>query len=285
MPRKKKTMNKKKSTSKKSNSSFWKNRFSTQNLIIFALIFGSISAYGLWRAFAATGPTLIFNGNFNTGDFSQWPQKIQQGADGDCCVVVKKEDHLTAGRYTVEAGDKWSTASGERAESYIAGKNYDATEGKIERIHWENYFPSRYLQDRLPAYGYYIFTQWHHDGLNCSIPIQFRIEPSTTPYRMSLTVNHIKDMSTCTFYPADKYDLGVLPFDAWTAFTFSVTWSSNPAIGSVRLIINGKEVLPTTHVATLYPGYGNYLKQGFYRYPTSFTNRVYLDTTRIYRYN
>jgi len=271
-----------KKTILKSDNLFWKSRFSTRSVLVFALVFGVIGTIALWKSFAAT-PVLIFNGNFDTGDFSQWSDKPQQGADGDCCTVINNSDHNTAARFTVEPGDQWQNTPGERAELSATGTKYTANEGNVEHIRWQNYFPSQDLQDKLVGSSN-IFTQWHHSGPNCNVPVQFQVNANATPYHIGLVVSHIKDMSKCTFYPADRYDLGKLPYDTWMSFDFYVTWSSDPHVGSVQMLINSKEVLPPTHVATMYSGYTNYLQQGFYRGATNYTSKLFLDNTSIYRY-
>ena len=44
-----------------------------------------------------------------------------------------------------------------------------------------------------------------------------------------------------------------------------VRWSGSDRRGWVELWMNGRRVVKRARVRTMYPGYGNYFKQGYYR--------------------
>jgi hypothetical protein len=71
-----------------------------------------------------------------------------------------------------------------------------------------------------------------------------------------------------------------LTFDSWIDFTFNVMWSPNPAIGFVQVFMDGQQVVPITHLATMYPNDGVFVKQGIYRAPSDRVSTLYEDAIR-----
>jgi hypothetical protein len=53
----------------------------------------------------------------------------------------------------------------------------------------------------------------------------------------------------------------------WHEYVLHVRWSADPRRGLLELWYDGVRVLPLTHVPTLFPGQGGYLKVGLYRHP------------------
>jgi hypothetical protein len=225
--------------------------------------------------------TKVWTGDFNTGDFSQWKPTIHQGPDGDCCAVVVKDDHPSAGRFTVDPGDTWNGTTGERAEVYQSNPTVTANEGDVQRWRWSTDFPAFYLSGMND--NFHIWTQFHQAGTECSPPIQFNFDTSQTPIHLRLTVAHVTGFSPCTYDDPDYFDLGPVAWDTWETWNFYVTWSSDPTVGSVEVLRAGNEVVPPTHVATMYPGMTNYIKQGLYRGTTVVNpkERLWIDNTDL----
>ena len=62
----------------------------------------------------------------------------------------------------------------------------------------------------------------------------------------------------------------------WYSFKLHVRWSPYSNKGLVKLWVNGR-LRASKHLATLYKGQGVYVKQGFYRAPSSRTSVIYHD--------
>ena len=72
-----------------------------------------------------------------------------------------------------------------------------------------------------------------------------------------------------------RWTVATLQLGQWYDFVLHVRWSSNPHRGYVSLWLNGRQVIGQTTLATLYVGERAYLKQGFYRAPSSLTTTIY----------
>jgi len=74
-----------------------------------------------------------------------------------------------------------------------------------------------------------------------------------------------------------NFELGRLRPGEWNDFLFHVKWSSNPSDGLVEVWLNGKQVVPSTPIATLFEGSGVYVRQGFYRGDAQVTATIVHD--------
>lgn len=188
---------------------------------------------------SAEGGGVIWRGDFETGDLSQWSKT--QMVSPDRLQIVS--DPVRQGRYalktTVRSGDDPIGASGNRNELVIAGIDRTGSE-RVYR--WNTLFP----EDFQSADTWHLFTQWHHDGSDGSPPVEFFVWGETI------------------FLRVDGEDVWSTPLERgrWLEFVFKVKWARN---GWVELYYNGELALPRTSASTLYEGQGVYLKQGLYR--------------------
>lgn len=192
--------------------------------------------------------TVVWKGDFETGNLSQWT-RTQSVSNSRLQVVT---DMVREGRYalkaTVRQGDDPIGASGNRNELlYIS----EEKTGSTYFYKWSTLFPKNYpLSD-----GWQVFAQWHQEGCCGSPPLEFFVRGD----RMHLRVGG-----------AD----GPIPWEGplsrgeWHDFVLQVKWSSNPKVGFVQLWHNGKLVLPKTMGATQFSSEMNYLKLGLYREDT-----------------
>ncbi len=67
--------------------------------------------------------------------------------------------------------------------------------------------------------------------------------------------------------------------DAWYDFVLHVKWSSDPSVGFVEVWVNDEKVVPKTAAATLFPGTGAYMKQGYYRSDSELTSAIFHAAT------
>jgi hypothetical protein len=182
---------------------------------------------------------VIWRGDFETGDVSQWSS--EQSVSFDRLKV--KKGPVRQGRYalevTVRPGDNPIRASGNRNELVFT----DDDPAGEERVYaWSTLWPEGYVS----APTWQLFTQWHHSGNGGSPPVEFYVNDETVYLRVSGEV------------------LWTAPLERgrWHDFVFRVKWATN---GWVELLYDGASVLDRTPARTLFPGQGVYLKQGLYR--------------------
>jgi hypothetical protein len=194
------------------------------------------------------GPTLLWRGDFETGDLSQWSKS--QAVSSNRLQLVGAP--LRQGRYALKAtvyqGDDPINASGDRAELVRMTREPSGSEYAYR---WSTMF----AQDFPSVRTWQLFTQWHHEGSSGSPPVEFYVYGEEL--RLSVGGN-----SPVIVWRAP------LTRGVWNDFVFRVRWSADPAVGFVELYHNGKLVLPRRSIATQFPGQLNYLKVGLYRNDT-----------------
>jgi hypothetical protein len=188
--------------------------------------------------------TVLWRGDFETGDKSQW--EGAQAASPDRLRIV--ETPVRQGKYAlrVEVRNGDFVSSGNRAELVRTVRD---KEGDERFYAWSTMWPMDY-----PSVAtWQLFTQWHHDGSSGSPPFEMFVNGE----EMNLRV-----MASTVLWKA--------PLDRgkWHDFILHVKWSSSATIGFVELWYDGALVLPKKSAATMYAGQDNYLKFGLYRNAT-----------------
>jgi len=208
--------------------------------------------------------------DYETGGLGQWTARQSLPGRIDVVPSPVRQGHFAA-RFTVRSGD-YPISGGERAEVWW---NSHEHEGTTSWWRWSTLFPNAFR----PSHGYWnFFMQWHHTGTSCMPPVSFTVARPTRPAMLRLQVWGGKlNTSTCSAQYQRNWTLGKLRRNRWYRFVFQVKWSSNPHIGFVKLTVNGHVKVPKTHLATLYQGYGVYVKQGLYRGHTNMTSTLYHD--------
>ncbi len=192
---------------------------------------------------------VLWRGNFETGDISQWNGRPQMMAADRLKVVPSPAQE---GRYalevTVQQGDDPIDASGNRSE--LVRTQGNEVEGTEYFYRWTTMF----AEDFPAPNTWQLFVQWHHSGSSGSPPVEFVVKDESIKLEVGGTAT-----------PAWSTPLvrGV-----WHEFIFHVRWSSDPDEGFVELYHNRELVLPRRSVATLFPGQHNYMKAGLYRNET-----------------
>jgi hypothetical protein len=187
--------------------------------------------------------TVIWKGDFQTGNLSQWTGTQEQASDR---LQIVTSPVAAGERYAlqvmVESGDLVS--NGARAELTYEGDN--PAEGDERYYHWQTYFPA----DFNAADYWQIFTQWHQ-----------YISGGSPPLAIMVWGNQIQlGNENAEYYWTTPLQLG-----EWHDFIIHVIWSSNASTGAVEVWYDGQHVLPLTPTATLFAGDTVYLKQGLYR--------------------
>jgi MYXO-CTERM domain-containing protein len=189
--------------------------------------------------------TVLWRGDFSTGDLSQWNATEEAATDLQVQTEVAPATAKYALDVTVHPGD--IVNNGNRAEvDYTADK---PAEGDDRYYHWQTMFPSDYQS----ASDWQIFTQWHQYNTGGSPPL------AIMTWGNEVKLGNNEDVYFWTT---------PLPLGSWHDFIIHVTWSSSASVGGVEVWYDGQHVLPFTPAATLFPGDSVYLKQGMYRSQT-----------------
>lgn len=216
---------------------------------------------------------LLWVGDFETGDFSQWQVGkggIQQKTAGRATVVA---DVVRQGRYAarfeVRPGDNNVSGSGDDGERCELMIPAELSGGAAEGDEAWYALSARMDTPRSPD-GWNTLVQWH----------------GTAPGGQAFAINAVGgneiylrtaggDLAnpTLNYYTlAAKWELR-----RWYDLLVHVVWSSDPAKGMVEAFADGARVLPPQHVPTLYTGYAVYLKVGHYRKAWTETDVTYID--------
>jgi hypothetical protein len=206
----------------------------------------------------ATGASVVWRGDFETGDRTQWDSTQMVSSDRLAVVPSPVRQGLYALKATVRQGDDPINSSGNRNELVKMTKE---AVGSEYYYRWSTMFAPDFPSVRT----WQLFAQWHHDGCCGSPPVEFYVYGE----EVRLTIGG---------------DPGVIVWKAplvrgqWQDFIFHVKWSPDASVGFVELYHNGQLVLPKRNIATMYSGMLNYLKVGLYRSDTvTQTGVVYHD--------
>lgn len=203
----------------------------------------ALAAVAVTLAVSAARAEVLWQGDFETGDTSQWSHDQSMGADR--LQVV--EHPVAQGRYalktTVYQGDDPIGASGNRNELVQMTMEQ---EGDERWYKWSTMWPDDYAS--RPEWQ--LFTQFHHEGADGSPPVELFVRGEEVVLRVT------------------GNDVWTTPLErgAWHDFVLHIKWSSKENDGFVELFYDGQQVLAPYTVTTLYPGQSVYMKQGLYRH-------------------
>jgi hypothetical protein len=191
---------------------------------------------------------IVWRGDFEPGNISQWTRAQQVSADRLQIVTSPVRQGRYALKATVRQGDDPINSSGNRNELVYMSR---------EPVGSEFYYRwgTRFAADFPSARTWQLFTQWHHEGSGGSPPVEFYV------YGEEIRLNIGGSPGTIVWRTP-------LVRDRWNDFVFHVKWSADPKVGFVELYYQGQLVLPRRHIATMFPGQLNYLKVGLYRNET-----------------
>jgi hypothetical protein len=215
-----------------------------------------------WASIAEARPcagtaasTVVWRGDFETGDLSQWSSAQMVSADRLQIVTSPVRQGGYALKTTVKQGDNPIGASGNRNE--MVRLTYEP-ENSEYYYRWSTMFAADFP---APA-TWQLFTQWHHTGSSGSPPVEF-------------AVNNGHIILYCSSTEVWRTPL---VRSTWNDFVFHVKWSPSSSVGFVELYHQGQLVLPKRYCPTQFSGMTQYLKMGLYRNSTiAPTGVVYHD--------
>ncbi len=202
--------------------------------------------------------TVVWRGDFETGDRSQWSSTQMVSADRLAIVSSPLREGRYAIKATVKQGDDPINSSGNRNELVRMTREAAGSEYYYK-------FSTMFAPDFPSVRTWQLFTQWHHEGSGGSPPVEFYV------YGEEIRLNIGGSPGTLVWTRP-------LVRGAWLDFVFHVKWSADPRVGFVELYLNGQLVMPKRYIATQFSGQLNYLKVGLYRNDTvAPTGVVYHD--------
>ncbi len=215
------------------------------------------------RPVAATPPAapstpagVDWQGDFETGDISQWDMIQQVAPDRITISQDPVREGNYAARFEVRPGDNIGDTP-PRAE---LANHLDEQEGEERYYRWFTYFDPDFPTNRN---AFITFTQWRamdeSDAYTSFMVWGDRIELRRDGTRWSTP----------------------LVRGEWQEFIYHVKWSPDPDVGFIELWHNGQLVMPKVYVETMAGSPGdavpNYVKQGLYRADELPTGVVYHD--------
>jgi hypothetical protein len=201
-----------------------------------------VRACGTTSTSTPTTSGIVWRGDFETGNYSQWTKAQIVSADRMQAVTSPVRQGRYSMKVTVRQGDDPISSSGNRNELVKLTREPSGSEYYYK---WSTMFAS----DFPSVSTWQLFAQWHHEGSSGSPPVEFFV------YGEEIRLN----VRGTLVWKAP------LVRGAWQDFVFHVKWSSSSSTGFVELYHNGRLVLPRRYIATQFSGYLNYLKLGLYR--------------------
>lgn len=198
-----------------------------------------------------------WQGNFETGDLSQWDFAQRVASDRITIAQDPVREGNFAARFEVRPGDN----IGDTAPRAELGNRLYEQEGDERYYRWFTYFDPNFPTNYKNSFV--TFTQW-------------RAEDESDAYTsFMLWGDRIELRRDGTRWSAP------LTKGVWHEFIYHVKWSPDPDVGFIELWYDGKPAMPKTYVETMAGSPGaavqNYVKQGLYKSDEIPTGVVYHD--------
>jgi hypothetical protein len=204
---------------------------------------------------------ILRTGNFNTGDLSQWSGHQNLRSYSLTTVAAPAREGSYAGRFEVRKGDDPLCAAGwgcygDRSEVQMGTGE---TEGQERWYSWS----TMVAPDFPRSSAWQVVSQWHANA-DGSPPIAFFAENDDLVLRFHRTASPGRILNVVDAWR------GPLKRGSWQDIRLHVKWSGSDTVGFVELWINGVAQTFDTggtrrYIRNMYPGIGNYFKQGLYR--------------------
>lgn len=220
-------------------------------------------------------PRLIWSGDVETGDLSQFKDTPENTAGGGSSPeVVSDPAFVPDGRHALQM----TISRAGRGEGVCCGSRSEV-EPKIDDLRPGDdlYFGfSTLLAEGFPTQaGWQVITQWKND-FDGSPPLELSLERGH--YFLSGGYGH-PDGPHHFSKPLGPAETG-----RRVDWVFHIKFSPDPEVGFVEVWRSGELVLPRFHPegGTLYPDSSSYLKTGYYRHKDiSAPGTIYFDSWKI----
>jgi hypothetical protein len=220
------------------------------------------------------GSRVVFVGDYETGDFSQWEGCQSAVTNSDCTsigqgnrtmrIVSGAEAHQGrhAARFDLGPGDVPDFGGGERSEVRSDAAGAVVGEGDERWYQWSMQFPEDF---RNPTGGWFIVMQWHAGS--GSPPLAINVNDDG---QVEIGGDGVR---------GPKKALGPVRRGQWVDYTLHAKFSRDAGEGFVEGWENGRQTVPRTNRATMTSD-SNYLKQGIYR-DTGPRTSIVMDGLRV----
>jgi polysaccharide lyase-like protein len=232
--------------------------------------------------------TILFRGDYETGNFAQWDQVQSHTINGavnpayqDCGVGITDASIVNspapaqggqAARFTVYTNTSGANgcATNPRAEVASTQAETGGYEGQQWWYGWWVMFPASDANRFLcTTSDWNLFTQFHQPGTG-SPQVSFGVDPSQAMNSQTTCASPALYFKEDAGPQLKKQVVGPhIQYGHWYHFVFHAKWSAQPNGGFVQVFVDGNEVIPLTTTQTLYATtstgvIGAYWKQGFY---------------------
>lgn len=219
--------------------------------------------------------TLLWNGDFEPGDFSQWQDNPWDHYDPQVTEIVTAPTHpVRLGTYAFMAQINGISENGQqRAELVPEWRNIVSGDNL-----WFGF--SVYLRSDFPTTAkWQSITQWKNTELGTP-PLELDVEDGY--FYLSGGYGHPSGDRSMPYQQLG----GLATTGQWVDWLIHVVFSSDPSVGTISIWRDRVQVLTNYKPpgGTLYPNQESYLKTGIYRDPAlsySPSPTLYMDQWKI----
>jgi len=196
---------------------------------------------------------VIWRGDFETGDTSQW-----KGAPKDGVTVVK--DPVRAGKYALRIDGPGAAKKGkhDRIEFQHQPKPPGTAEGTERYFGWSVYLPKK-LTDANHSLGYFETRNSWSQLMAFEVKGEDILFTTRVPYKQQWRGK------------------GKMTAGKWHDFAVHVLWSRDPEKGYVEVWFDGEKVVPLTKTATLKDENVAFFQIGLFRETSEVPETIIID--------
>lgn len=222
----------------------------------------------------ANASLTLFDGDYSTGDFSQWWVQCKGYNDAGSnfpgsysASIVDDPTYGRAARFEVRTGDVPPFGGGERAE-VSGGDSTGGAEGQDRWYRFATKFDETFPGNHA-SLGWGLTNQWHGDTIRGTPPLNWSVSEQNGQWTL------LADRQSRPDGYLGKVVLFSTPLNpgSWHDVQMHVLWSTSDSVGLVELWHNGvrqtfTDGSQTYRVRTLVPGTAApsaYYKEGYYR--------------------
>lgn len=193
----------------------------------------------------------LFTGDFETGDLSQWGVVQAVGSHSVRVVSDTRRQGRYAARFEVRQGDDPINSTGDRSE---LSRDTGESEGADRWYAFDLMVPASF--PRLDTWQ--VLAQWHSS------------EDGSPPLGVYAQNDELVLQVNPHDAPGEPLEAvfpwrGPLKRGRWREIVMHVVWSGSDERGRISLWVDGVSVVRDRPGRTLYPGFPNYTKIGYYR--------------------
>ncbi len=197
-----------------------------------------LSVIVIWCLSAEVQASVVFNGNFETGDYSQWDElewnTSRPEAEQFEIVTSPKREGQYSAKMTVHDGDEFESTGGERVQ-LERPETYNENDGDEYWYSWSTYFPSDWQNlTGSPDDDWLLIAAWHSSNPGpfedvCQ-PLQFEINGQNQIIVRMLTGN--VEGYDCYTGPGtaeyfDQVIVDSLDLGEWNDFVVHIKWKAD----------------------------------------------------------